>query len=220
MFPGSFARFRSASKRWFSSSQAAAPRGLWEEYNGLLVSHPLSTKIITGGTLAVIADLVCQTSFPTAEVKDKPIAERINWRRTMNFGIINALFFPPIAHYWYGMLSVRIVGDTFAAALKRVALDQILFAPVCLTGFFSLNMILNGQMDAIPKKLEEDLLPTMVTNYSVWVPAQIINFKFVPIPMRVLWANLVGFFWNIYLSNAANTSSKAVAQPTETKDQQ
>eukprot|EP01039_Chlorochromonas_danica_P004554 gene4553-4992_t len=157
--------------------------------------------------LAVIADLTCQTVIAKND-QDKPILERISWKRTFNFALISTCFFPPLAHYWYGWLSVKIVGDNLLAAMKRVFLDQVLFAPVCLSGFFSLNLLLDGKIHHIQEKLKNDLLPTMSANYAVWIPAQVINFMFVPIPLRVLWANMVGFFWNIYLSNAANTTHK------------
>jgi protein Mpv17 len=201
---------KNSKKSFFSSSTVS--NSLWQRYNELLVSHPIPTKCITGGLLAVIADITCQLAFPSAEMKYVPISERINWNRTKNFAIINTLFFPPIAHYWYGYLSVKIVGDTMLAAVKRVALDQILFAPVCLSGFFAGNLLLDGHPEKIGDKIKNDLQTTVLANYSVWVPAQLINFKFIPIPMRVLWANLVGFFWNIYLSKVANTDTTPVTK--------
>ena len=66
---------------------------------------------------------------------------------------------------------------------------------------------MEGKHEQINDKLSKDWLPTLMTNYSVWIPAQLINFKVVPPQLRVLWANVVGFFWSIYLSNAANKSA-------------
>eukprot|EP01031_Cornospumella_fuschlensis_P027096 gene27096-32739_t len=199
-------RFRSA--RSFSSNTAKSS-SIWQQYNSLLETHPLTTKCITAGVIAAVADVTCQVNFPSPEEVNKPILERMDWKRTRNFALVNTFLFPPLAHYWYGFLSVKIVGTTFLAAVKRVILDQMLFAPILLASFFSAVLVVNGESDRIPDKLRNDLPTTILTNYTVWIPAQLINFQFVPIPFRVLWANAVGFFWNIYLSYAAVNSTKS-----------
>lgn len=205
MFPGSLTRFSQAGKRFLSFGAAG-----WKRYNRLLVSHPIPTKVTTAGIIAVAADLVCQTSFPVKPLQEQQQA--IDWKRTLQFTAISILF-PPLCHHWYALLSVRIVGQTLTAACQRMALDQMLFAPPCLALFFTLSSLLQGH--SVVHKLEEDFLPTMVSNYTLWVPAQVINFRFVPVPLRVLWANAVGFFWSIYLSHAANgtTATGAKADP-------
>ena len=37
-------------------------------------------------------------------------------------------------------------------------------------------------------------------SWRVWPLAQYLNFNFVPAQYRVLFGNLVGFFWGIYMS--------------------
>ncbi|RYD36583.1 MAG: Mpv17/PMP22 family protein [Verrucomicrobiaceae bacterium] len=207
-----FSNFR----RPFSSRPDTS--SLWQQYNKLLETHPLMTKCITAGAIAAVADVTCQVSFPSDEDANKSLLERMDWKRTRNFTIVNTFLFPPLAHYWYGFLSVKIVGTTFMAAIKRVVLDQMLFAPVLLASFFSAVLLVNGESDRIPDKLRNDLPTTILTNYTVWIPAQLINFQFVPIPYRVLWANAVGFFWNIYLSYAAVNGTSSSAGDTEKKE--
>jgi hypothetical protein len=38
------------------------------------------------------------------------------------------------------------------------------------------------------------------------VPAQLLNFRFVPGNLQVLFANVVGLFWNSYLSYVSHLS--------------
>jgi len=87
-------------------------------------------------------------------------------------------------------------------------------------------MILDGDFNKIPAKLKADWFPTVVANYAVWVPCQFVNFRFVPPHLQVLWANCVGFFWNIYLSYTCYKDKAHVKNvhaipashpPTETK---
>lgn len=192
------------SMRMFSANVKGDIQGLWATYNHHLVVNPLITKGITAGVIALAADVICQTCFPeNEENKKKPVLDRIDWNRTFNFTLINTFFMSSTAHYWYGMLSTRIVGDTMLAAAKRVAFDQLLFAPAIISALFAMNMMMKGET-GILEKIRNDLPKTLVYNYSLWVPAQLINFRFVPPPLRVLWANFIGFFWNIYLSSAAN----------------
>ena len=123
------------------STTKDASTSLWQKYNHQLIENPILTKSITAGLLATAADVVCQIYFPLdPEEKKKPAMERVNWKRTFNFAVINTLFVPPLMHHWYGMLSVKIVGETFLAAVKRVFLDQSLFAPFMVSFFFAANL--------------------------------------------------------------------------------
>ena len=45
---------------------------------------------------------------------------------------------------------------------------------------------------------------TVVANWKLWVPAQLINFGLVPIHWQVLFANGVATGWSIYLSRASH----------------
>lgn len=196
------------------TSVVANGQGLWAKYNHHLVVNPLITKGITAGAIAFVADIICQTAFTTdEEAKKKPFLDRVDWKRTFNFTLLNTVFMSTSAHYWYGFLSTKIAGDTMVAAIKRVAFDQLLFAPAIISTLFTGNMLLKGDADlaTILEKLKNDLPSTLLYNYSLWVPAQLINFRFVPPQLRVLWANFIGFFWNIYLSSATNKPNDQVA---------
>lgn len=197
-----------AALRSFSANvKSAEIQGLWAKYNYHLIENPLITKGITAGAIAFVADVICQTVFSSDKDSDKKtFFDRIDWKRTFNFTVLNTVFMSTSAHYWYGFLSTKIVGDTMIASAKRVAFDQLLFAPAIISTLFTGNMLLQGERDwnVIINKLKNDLPGTLLYNYSVWVPAQLINFRFVPPQLRVLWANFIGFFWNIYLSSATN----------------
>jgi hypothetical protein len=53
--------------------------------------------------------------------------------------------------------------------------------------------------------------PALKTNWSMWIPAQLVNFALVPIQFRVLVANIVALFFNTYMSYAThNLEGEAV----------
>jgi protein Mpv17 len=54
---------------------------------------------------------------------------------------------------------------------------------------------------ASPKeRLQKAYFPGMVKNCMVWPWVQAVNFKFVPLDLRVLVVNVVSLGWNCYLS--------------------
>lgn len=174
----------------------------WTLYNDSLVRRPLLTKSITSGILSLGADVLCQISFPNPISKvssenDKP---RFDILRAAKFTFLGTFFTAPALHYWYGFLMKRFPGMQLKEALKRLFLDQTFFAPSFLSSFFSAALLLDGYPEKILPKIKADLIQTMLANYSVWVPCQFINFRLVPPHLQVLFANFVGFFWNIYLS--------------------
>lgn len=63
---------------------------------------------------------------------------------------------------------------------------------------------LEGHPENVSAKLKQDWFNTLVVNWKIWVPAQIINFSMVPPPLRVLFANCVALIWNAYLSFATH----------------
>jgi Mpv17 / PMP22 family len=52
--------------------------------------------------------------------------------------------------------------------------------------------LLQGQPDLIQAKLKQDLKPTVIRNWQIWVPFQFLNFRFVPQTLQVgiLWQTI------------------------------
>lgn len=180
------------------SSISDSKYNLWSKYLVLLKERPIMTKCLTSGLLSCGADVVCQLQFA-----DKTVAKEgsgLDTWRVLKFSGIGTFFVGPVLHYWYGFLSRRFIGASLFSTVQRVALDQLFFAPLFIPAFFSIILILDGKPELIVDKLKSDWASTMVTNYSVWIPAMFLNFKFVPPTLQVLFSNGVGFGWNIYLS--------------------
>lgn len=73
------------------------------------------------------------------------VASEIDWGRTLRFTLVGAAVLAPSLHVWYGFLIRTLPGTAPATVVKRVALDQLLFAPVFLAGFLSTVMLLDGK---------------------------------------------------------------------------
>jgi hypothetical protein len=169
-----------------------------------LEKYPVTTKCITSGVLACGSDFLCQKIDKaysiTSKEEEKNNEKPYDWERTARFSFLGTFYMAPILHVWYGFLMRSFAGTSALVTVKRVALDQLVFAPIYLSGLFSVNMALEGQSDKIEAKLRADLFNTIKANFSVWVPVMAIGFKFIPANLQVQYSNVVGFFWNIYLS--------------------
>lgn len=123
----------------------------------------------------------------------------------MGFGYI-----APALHLWYCKLLPRVQAILFPAVSKTVkvlgsmALDQLAFAPVLLTGFFPINqVVMDRDVNSFGKGVQvwrEKIWETMVNNWKIWPIASTINFWFMPVQYQVLFANFVGLIWNMVLS--------------------
>lgn len=181
------------------SSSSGLFRRAWDSYASLLETHPLPTKIVTGGAIAGLGDVGCQLVLEAGDHQDeeKPL---LDVKRTAIFTFLGGVLITPVLHVWYGFLGSRLPGVSTAAVAKRLALDQLGFAPTFLPVFLSSVLTLEGNAEQIPDKLRADWWPVTKANWGVWVPAQILNFRFVPGSMQVLFSNVVGLLWNAYLS--------------------
>ncbi len=96
-----------------------------------------------------------------------------------------------------------------------MVLDQLAFAPVVLAGFFISNSLANdpsveGLKQGV-KSYKEKIWETLKINWMIWPIATTVNFWLMPLQYQVLFANVVGLFWNIILSFIAYDEKSAPA---------
>ncbi|OQR88358.1 hypothetical protein THRCLA_10378 [Thraustotheca clavata] len=178
--------FSSSSKESFSP---------WQRYLLLLETKPLPTKIISSAGIAAFGDFTCQTVF-----EDHPF----DTKRFMIFTTLGGVYIAPTLHVWYGFLNRAVTGVGKLAVVKRMMLDQFVFAPTFMASFFAVLTATNDSEISIAErvrtKLNNDWWDAVKTNWVVWIPAQLCNFGLVPPPLQVLFSNVIGLFWNAYMS--------------------
>ena len=104
-----------------------------------------------------------------------------------------------MATTWFGFLARRVnVRNPRLEILARVACDQLLFAPVMIGVFLSSMATMEGA--SAQARLEKTWWTALKTNWLVWPFVQVVNFGFLPLQHRVLFANIVSIGWNCYLS--------------------
>lgn len=109
---------------------------------------------------------------------------------------------------WY-LTMERLLGSsvTLINTFRKVGLDQLGFAPIFTVGILSCIGKLQGQsVGEIKLKLESELKDIVLTGWTIWPAAQLINFYFVPFLVRPLVVSAVALLWNTYLAWKANKS--------------
>lgn len=180
----------------------------WAKYTQKLAEKPLQVKTMTSFIGFTIGDLVAQIP---ALMDGKPW-DATRTARMASFGL---LLHGPIGHYWYEFLDRTIMpqaSKSTAAVVSKMAIDQLLWAPVFTALFFSYMETAQGRPERAPDVVREKLWPTLKVNWTVWPLAHLINFRFIPSSQRILYINTVQVGYNAFLSTMAAAKTGATAE--------
>ncbi|KAL3420682.1 Mpv17/PMP22 family protein [Phlyctema vagabunda] len=155
-----------------------------------------------------------QDLIPDSKILPPPFDfERLT--RFMAYGFMMA----PVQFKWFQFLTrafpitkTSAVGPTF----KRMAFDQLIFAPVGIATFFTAMTIAEGGgKRAVTHKLRDMYIPTLKANYMVWPLVQIVNFRLMPVQFQLPFVSAIGIAWTAYLSlsNSAEDAIEARSAP-------
>ncbi|KAG5986641.1 hypothetical protein E4U54_005317 [Claviceps lovelessii] len=91
--------------------------------------------------------------------------------------------------------------SAFGPAMKRVAFDQLVYAPFGVGLFFvAMTVAEGGGRRAVSHKLRDMYVPTLKANYVVWPAVQIVNFRLMPVQFQLPFVSTIGIAWTAYLS--------------------
>lgn len=201
-------------------------REIFQIYQRILNRRPYLVQAIQTGTLMGAGDLIAQTLIEKKSFRD------VDYARTLKFSSIGfcfgvsslfiilfklvliclynltlySLFFQgPALRIWYGLLNKHVGSSGKTVALKKVFIDQAVFAPTFL--FFLLVAVgaMQGKSwESIQDDIQTNYFDILKTNYYVWPWVQIVNFYYVPLHYQVLLVQGIALFWNTYLSYKTN----------------
>jgi protein Mpv17 len=169
-------------------------------------------KGVTCGTLMGAGDVIAQLIEARG---DLPGGRKVNWVRVGRMTAIGCAI-GPVLHHWYLFLERSVTGVGTVAALKKLALDQTLFAPVLLATITTLIGASEGKnLEQLKTGLKNNYVEALKLNYCVWPFANFVTFKYIPERQRVLFVSLVSLGWNTLLSNIAHKSHDEHQLPDE-----
>jgi len=145
-----------------------------------------------------------------------------DFTRTVRLGFYGGIMFAPIMTKWYQLLNRLQFNTSTKALVYRVYLDQALFSPVAVAFFFGSMSLLEGKgVGEAANRISHAYVPTLLRNWVVYIPTQVINFALVPSHLRFVFVGVVSLFWNTYLSSVNSRERRlydvehGVGNPTE-----
>ncbi|KAG2373958.1 hypothetical protein C9374_011623 [Naegleria lovaniensis] len=199
----------------FSSSRrkkdSHALLAILDMYKYLLDHYPpLLVKSLTASLISFLATVVSQKA-----IKGMP---KVNWNNVLNFTITGGVC-AGFSHYWYILLDkimeqlkmIKIVRPIVCnRTLEKFAIiptliDQAFYAPFINVVFIAVLAFLETRSFSVEKALmnvKRDFWTTLTRGYMLWPVATIVVLSAVPSELRVLFFNIIGFFWSCYLAYA------------------
>lgn len=174
-------------------------------YSNLLSKRPYSTKVITSFIIMGAGDVICQL----LENKKAKSNKTINLKRTLKQASFSFLL-TPYLHFQYNVIIPKYFAVGSYKIIKIILYDQTVNAVVCILGFFLYMDFLNREgvfktsSNQSNDQFYEKFKVGLIGNYKIWPLSQVVNFTIIPPHYRVFFANIVGLFWNIYLSYLQN----------------
>lgn len=131
--------------------------------------------------------------------------DSMDWHRFFTLCSYGLIVTGGVNHFYYKGLDNAFGAQlNLRTALKKLVIDQCLLAPIEIAFFISYCNFWNKSSDGIAEKLKQDLKPVVINNYIVWIPAQILNFTYIPEKLRVLYTCIICMGWNSYMSWASH----------------
>jgi len=157
----------------------------------LWTTKPLLVNCVTYGTLYGAAELSQQCLIRKAfaektEDLDLPLVGR--------YFVLGSTAFPTFLFFWYKILDSRMVGTTPMMVAAKVVVDQAITAPPILATFYTGMSLMEGKED-IFAECREKFWPTLMSSCMFWIPAQAVNFTFLPTSWRVVYIGCASFAW-------------------------
>mmetsp|Transcript_4687 Transcript_4687/g.13011 ORF Transcript_4687/g.13011 Transcript_4687/m.13011 type:complete len:222 (-) Transcript_4687:304-969(-) len=201
-----------------SESWAARPfisLGLW--YADTAKKAPFATGLITTGLKTTAADLFAQKILERRK--------EIDWQRNATFTAFGFAYLGCFQYFLYNKVfqklchPLRLSYGQPAAVGAKVFLDQAVHHPLLyFPVFYSIKAFTLGEpiYEYTSTKYKSEIVESCKALWSVWVPAQIVNFSIVPVHFRIPYVAGVSFLWTVILSVMQGVFDSSKEEPQVT----
>jgi len=171
------------------------PARFFRSVRELLKRYPPVANCLTYGTLFCSAELsqqlILRKYTPASQGKETLPLDTTKLQR---YAVLGYTIIPNIMTVWYRWLDTRYTATTTSVIVKKVVLDQTFLTIPILVVFFLFMSWREGKED-ITAEFREKFAKTFGTSCLFWLPAQTLNFKFVPSSLRIAYNGACGFIW-------------------------
>ena len=170
--------------------------------------------------LLIFNSVSCVCIHAVGDCLEQNLIERCaipyDYSRTVKFAA-TGIFSGSSDHCWYYLLDRSFPGVKSRSVIIKVTLDQFFYTAFEIICFFIIYNLIDGKgFEGGVAELKGKFLEVLTVSYIFWPILQFINFKFVPLSLRVIYSEVMSLIWCMYLSwakhrdtrNATVTNSK------------
>ncbi|KAK6644497.1 hypothetical protein RUM43_000764 [Polyplax serrata] len=159
----------------------------------LFQRYPRLSNSVVYGSLYVGAELSQQVVTRKLMVKNSNV-ESLDFKALGRYVIMGSVINSNLLYTWYKWLDKRFTGTQYKIIIKKVLLDQFLMTPPLYLVFFVSMNLMEGRTDFF-QECKEKFPKTFAISCLFWLPAQCVNFLYVPNQARVVYIGLCSFIW-------------------------
>lgn len=159
-----------------------------ELYSRAFKAHPAATALVSGVVVGATADVVVQKHI---------LHQPLDLGRVARYGVQRG-FFTIFMQRYYALLDRVVPSD--APFYVRLAVDQLIGTWAVNSVFVLSASVANGTFIDTASSLPSRLPGIVRSAMAVWIPANFISFRFVPPEKRVLFGQMISFFWGIFVA--------------------
>lgn len=171
----------------------------WRRYLRALQTNPLRTKAITAGCLAGCSDTVAQKLHG---------AKHLNLKRLALIFLYGLCYAGPFGHFFHKLMECIFQGRRDGQTIvKKVALEQAFSGP--WNNFFFMvyfGLIVEGRpWGFVRDKIKRDYATVQLNSWRIWPIVGLINYRYMPVQLRVLFHGVAAACWGVFLSLKARS---------------
>lgn len=193
-------RFGKALTRPFTAVAAS--------YTTIAKAKPLMTAFVTSGLKTSAADMFAQKVIERRE--------EVDWKRHFIFVTFGFCYLGGFQYYLYNVKFTQLCAPLTASfghkavSPLKTFLDQGIHHPfIYFPTFYTMKTAIEGKPLSVAwYKYKAEIWDGCKACWTVWVPAQLFNFAFVPRHFRVPFVALVSFAWTIIFSTMQGNFDK------------
>lgn len=182
---------------------------IWGAYLRLLARAPVRSKCITSAVIFAISQL-------TAKYLSDGTLKNLNLKKLRDF-ILWGLCMPIAAHHWQNFMAFHGPQRMWI----KIPFDHVAYRIPIMFVFSNYIKLMEGCSFKESWDYALKTNPSLqITSLKLWPAANMLNFAVVPLPLRVLWQNIVLYFWTLYLAFRLRADQKKVEDAASATEKQ
>lgn len=184
------------------------PKNPLQTYMNLLQTNPLTTKMITVGTVSSLSDM-------TAQLLQGTSVSSLDVYRSFTMFMVGCFLTAPMYHVLYARLEKKFpLASRYINRYIHLAVDQLIAIPVWTLLFFVFLAVLRGHHDVllVVRYIGDHFLTVVLTSWIIYPFLQYLNFSFVPGDARVLVLTAISFFFTVIVTLLTSSSTTSASE--------